>query len=65
MKIVNRKKFIIRILEVIVIIATIILTILAVKWANQLRGYKAYGGEWLISVIRISNNSCTRRYFGK
>lgn len=65
MKIVNRKKFIIRILEVIVIIATIILTIAAVKWANQLRGYKAYGGEWLIPVIRISNNSYIRRYLGK
>jgi len=48
MKIINKKKFLIRILELIVIIATIILTILAIHYATKIRGHKAYGGEYLI-----------------
>ena len=65
MKIVNKKKFIIRILEIIVIIATIILTIMAIKYANAWRGYKAFGGEYLIPILRINDNSYFRRYFRK
>lgn len=53
MKIVNKKKFIVRILELIVIIATIILTPMAIKYATVIRGYKGYGGEYLIPVFGL------------
>ena len=38
MKIVNKKKFLVRILEIAIIIGTIILTILAISYANKIRG---------------------------
>lgn len=53
MKIVNKKKFVVRILEILVIIGTIILTILSINYANKLRGYPAYGGEYLIPVLGL------------
>ena len=53
MKITNRKKFIVRILELITIIATIILTIVSIKYANRIRGYKGYGGEYLIPILGL------------
>jgi len=43
MKITNKKKFLVRILEILVIIVTIILTILSINYANKIRGHKAYG----------------------
>ena len=36
-----------------IIIATIILTILAINYANKIRGYQAYGGEYLIPIIGL------------
>ncbi len=53
MKIVNKKKFIVRIIELLVIIATIILTIKAIAYATAIRGYKAYGGEYLIPILGL------------
>lgn len=53
MKITNKKKFIVRILELITIIATIILTIASIKYANRIRGYKAFGGEYLVPVFGL------------
>ena len=53
MKITNKKKFIVRILELITIIATIILTIVSIKYANRIRGYKGYGGEYLIPILGL------------
>lgn len=53
MKIVNKKKFIVRIIELLVIIATIILTVKAIAYATAIRGYKAYGGEYLIPIIGL------------
>ena len=53
MKITNKKKFIVRILEHITIIATIILTIVSIKYANRIRGYKAFGGEYLVPVFGL------------
>jgi len=53
MKIVNKKKFIVRIIEILIIIATIILTILAINYANKIRGYSAMGGEYLISILGL------------
>ena len=53
MKIVNKKKFIVRIIELLVIIATIILTVKAIAYASAIRGYKAYGGEYLIPILGL------------
>lgn len=51
MKIVNKKKFLVRIMELIVIIATIILTPMAINYANEIRGYEAFGGECLLPML--------------
>lgn len=53
MKIINKKKFIVRILEIIVLLATIILTPLAIKCATIERGYEAMGGEYLIPILGL------------
>ena len=53
MKIVNKKKFIIRILELLTIIFTIILTIKAIQYATAIRGYKGYGGEYLVPILGL------------
>ena len=47
----NKKKFIVRIIELLIIIATIILTIMAINYATKLRGHKAYGGEYCIPLL--------------
>lgn len=54
MKIINKKKFIVRILEVAVLIGIFILTPIAINYANSLRGYKAFGGEYLIPVLGLT-----------
>ncbi len=51
MKISNKKKFLVRMLEIAIVILTIILTIIAIKQANKLRGYRAFGGEYLIPAL--------------
>lgn len=53
MKIKNKKKFITRILEIIIFLVTIVLTPIAINYANSLRGYKAYGGEYLVSLLGL------------
>lgn len=53
MKLVNKKKFIVRILEVLIIIATIILTIVSINYANKIRGCQAIGGEYLVPVLGL------------
>lgn len=53
MQIHNKKKFAVRTIEVFIIIATIICTILAINYANKVRGYEAYGGEYLIPIIGL------------
>lgn len=53
MKIVNKKKFIARITELIIIITTIALTPISIAYANAWRGYKGYGGEYLIPVLGL------------
>lgn len=50
---INKKKFIARILEVGVIIGSFILTPMAIEYANNWRGYKAFGGEYLIPVLGL------------
>lgn len=51
MKIVNKTKFKARIMEVIIILATLILTPKAIAYANAWRNTKAFGGEYLIPVL--------------
>lgn len=53
MKIINRKKFIVRIIEIVIVIATIILTLVSINYANKIRGHIAYGGEYLIPVFGL------------
>jgi len=53
MKVVNKKKFIVRIIQVLVILAAIILTPIAIKYANVIRGYKAVGGEFLLPILAL------------
>lgn len=53
MKIVNKKKFIARITELIIIITTIALTPISIAYANAWRGYQAYGGEYLVAVLGL------------
>lgn len=53
MKKINKKKFLVRILEILVIVGTIILTILSINYANKFRGHKAYGGEYLVPVLGL------------
>ena len=50
---INKKKFIVRTIELLVIIATIILTIKAIGYATLIRGYKGYGGEYLIPILGL------------
>ena len=51
MKIINKKKFITRILDLAIIILTTIVTPMAINYANAWRGYKGYGGEYLIPIL--------------
>ncbi len=51
---VNKIKMIIRILEAIVILATIILTPIAIKYATTVRGYEAVGGEYFIPILGLA-----------
>lgn len=50
---INKKKLIIRIIELLIIIATIILTIIAINYANKIRNYQAFGGEHLIPLLGL------------
>ena len=51
MKTNNKKKFIVRIIELIIILVTIILTIFSIIKATKIRGYIGFGGEYLIPIL--------------
>ena len=53
MKINNRKKFIVRTIELIILIVTITLTIFSIKYAIKVRGYIGFGGEYLIPILGV------------
>lgn len=53
MKISDKKKFIVRVIEILVIIVTIIVTPIAIKYATAVRGYEAVGGEYLIPLLAL------------
>ena len=46
-----KTKIIVRIIQFIIIIATIIITKIAINYAFLQRGYEAIGGEYLIPVL--------------
>lgn len=54
MKITNKRKMIFRIIEILIIIATICLTKYSINWANEARGYVANGGEYLIPILGLA-----------
>ena len=51
MKISDKKKFIVRVIEILVIIVTIIVTPIAIKYATAVRGYEAVGVEYLLPIF--------------
>lgn len=53
MKIINKRKFIARIMDLLVLIATIILTPMSINYANVVRGYSAVGGEYLVPILGL------------
>mgnify|MGYP007070018070 CR=1 FL=1 len=53
MRIVNKRKFITRIVEIIIAIVTWVTTTKAIAYATALRGYKAYGGEYLLPILGL------------
>lgn len=53
MKIINMKKFITRIIDLVIIIATTVLTPMVINYANAWRGYKGFGGEYLIPILGL------------
>lgn len=53
MKISDKKKFIVRAIEILVIIVTIIVTPMAIKYATAARGYEAVGGEYLLPIFAL------------
>jgi len=53
MRIINKTKFIARLIELIIIIITPIVTYKAIVYANTLRGYQAYGGECLLPILAL------------
>lgn len=53
MKIINMKKFITRILDLVIIILTTLITPMAINYANAWRGYKGYGGEYLLPILGL------------
>lgn len=59
------KKIILRIVEILIIIATIVITIKSIQYANATRGYKAYGGEYLIPFLGLFALLGIEEYLGK
>ena len=53
MKISNKKKFIVRIIEAVTSVATIIVTLISIDYATKIRGYVAIGGEYLIPIFGL------------
>lgn len=53
MKIKNRKKFVARISELIILLVTIALTPMIINYATVLRGHTAYGGEYLVPIFGL------------
>ncbi len=48
---INKTKLIIRTLETLIILLTIIITPFAIKYATTIRGYEAIGGEYFLPIL--------------
>lgn len=48
---ISKVKLLVRIIEILIIVASIRLTPIAIKYANAARGYEAVGGEYLIPMF--------------
>lgn len=42
-----------RVLEIVIIILSIMITPSAIQYANEIRHYQAYGGEYLIPLLGL------------
>ncbi len=50
---INKIKFIVRTVEILIILAAVMLTPVAIRYATTVRGYAAFGGEYLIPIIGL------------
>lgn len=50
---ISKRKLKFRIIELLIIIITIILTVLSINYANNLRDVKGYGGEYIVPMFGI------------
>ena len=53
MKIKDKQKFIARISELIIVLASFIITPFAINYATATRGYEATGGEFLLPILGL------------
>ena len=51
MRIHNKKKFVVRTIEMLIILVTLISTPIAIIYASRLRGYSALGGDYFIPLL--------------
>lgn len=64
MKISNKKKFIVRIIEAVITVATTIVTLISIDYATKIRGYVAIGGEYLIPIFGLLIILLLEEYLG-
>ena len=50
---INKKKFIVRIIEAVITVVTIIVTVISIEYATKMRGHAAIGGEYLVPVLGL------------
>lgn len=61
---INKKKFIFRIIEAVITVATTIVTLISIDYATKIRGYVAIGGEYLIPIFGLLIILCLEEYLG-
>ncbi len=50
---INKIKFIVRTVEILTILAAFMLTPIAIRYATAVRGYAAFGGEYLLPILGL------------
>lgn len=53
MRISDKKRFVVRAIEITIFVGSIILTPIAIIYANKIRGYHALGGEYLLPILGL------------
>ena len=53
MKIANKRKFRLRLIEIMILVATILITTISIAYTNEARINQAIGGECLIPIIGL------------